>query len=45
MKDMIGQSHLNEERNGKELDLIWKGRALNEDLKTLKDIGMKPEGP
>lgn len=40
LKDQIGES-LNQRKSGSLLCLLWKGRDLNEDLKTLKDIKMK----
>ena len=30
-------------RHPKEISLLYKGKDLNEDLKTLKDLGMTPE--
>jgi hypothetical protein len=39
LKDQIGQK-LNKPRPGRELCLLWKGKYLNEDLQTLKDLKM-----
>lgn len=40
LKDQIGEN-LNQRKPGSLLCLLWKGKDLNEDLKTLKDIKMK----
>ena len=42
LKDQIG-SNLMEERVGSELCVLYKGKDLTDDLKTCRDIGMKPQ--
>jgi len=44
LKDIIGKS-LVKQQLGRELCLIYRGKELNEDLKTLKDLGMTSHMP
>ena len=41
LKDQIG-TNLNEERAGLELSVLYRGKDLTEDQKTLRDVGMRP---
>lgn len=42
LKEQIGQN-LEEKNPGNQLSLMFRGKYLNDDLKTLKDYGMKSE--
>lgn len=41
LKEQIADN-LNEDRVGSELSILFRGKDLTDDLKTLKDVGMKP---